>query len=177
MAIFLMKIMIVHAQASAGKIIMNDTSRLKRLFFAFKVKMPWPQSLPHARLLQEEERHMTVAFLGQSDFSKLESLLAAIPLPEFKVGQTAATDRVLFLPEKHPHVVAWHASGDNQMSSLAKYSQQLIKWLIDHDFSPDTRHPFLPHITLGRSPFYTHAWLHAFEPLPLIADSLHLFES
>jgi 2'-5' RNA ligase len=150
---------------------------LKRLFFAFKVNMPWPSPLPHARLLDENVRHMTVAFLGQTDFSKLEPLLSTLPLPIFKVGQTGATDQILFLPERHPHVVAWHASDGNQMYSLANYAQQLIEWLLQHDFSPDTRHPFLPHITLGRAPFDRHAWQKAFVPLPLVVDSLHLFES
>lgn len=150
---------------------------LKRLFFAFKINMPWPQSLPHARLLQEDERHMTAAFLGESDYSKLQPLLSGIPLPQFKVGPIAATDRILFLPERHPHVVAWHASENDQLHALANYSQQLIGWLTEHGFSPDTRHPFLPHITLGRSPFNIHDWRHSFEPLPLVVDSLHLFES
>lgn len=150
---------------------------LKRLFFAFKVHMPWPQSLPPARLLQEEERHMTVAFLGHSDFSKLQPLLSTMPLPEFKVGQAAATDQVLFLPERHPHVVAWHISGNDQISSLANYSRQLIEWLVGHGFSPDIRHAFLPHITIGRAPFNTHAWMGSFEPLPLVVESLQLFES
>lgn len=149
----------------------------KRLFFAFTVNMPWPQSLPPARLLQEEERHMTVAFLGQADFSKLQPLLTTIPLPKFKVGQTAATDQVLFLPERHPHVVAWHASRKDQLNPLANYSRQLIEWLVSHGFSPDRRHAFLPHITIGRAPFNVHAWIRPFEPLPLVVESLHLFES
>lgn len=152
---------------------------LKRLFFAFKVNMPWPIALPTARLINEEARHMTVAFLGQTDFSRLQPLLSTIPLPSFKVGQTAATDQVIFLPEKHPHVVAWHVAETAQKntSNLANYSQLLINWLKQNGFFPDTRHPFLPHITLGRAPFRTNAWVKAFERLPLVVTSLHLFES
>jgi 2'-5' RNA ligase len=153
----------------------NDS--IKRLFFAFKVNMPWPNSLPSARLLQENERHMTVAFLGQTDFTILKPLLSTLPLPRFKVGVTAATDKVLFIPERHPHVVAWHVKENDQTKSINAYSQLLNEWLIDQGFFPDMHHTFLPHITIGRSPFSLNAWARTFEGLPLVVESLHLFES
>lgn len=150
---------------------------LKRLFFAFKVRMPWPHSLPHARILNEEERHMTVAFLGETDFSTLQPLLATLPLPAFKVGLTAATDHVLFLPERHPRVIAWHIADCDQITSLANYSTQLNEWLQQHAFSPKSHPTFLPHLTIGRAPFNEQEWVNAFDPLPLIIESFHLYES
>ena len=36
----------------------------KRLFFGFEVKAPWPQGLPKGRILKEDQRHITIAFLG-----------------------------------------------------------------------------------------------------------------
>lgn len=149
----------------------------KRLFFAFEVNAPWPKSLPKGRLLQEEQRHMTVAFLGQANYSKLLPFLPKIPLPPFKVGLTGEFDRLLFLPERHPRVAAWHVSWLDDGQLLAAYAHNLIDWLKGQNFNLDDRKEFLPHVTIGRAPFDFHAWRESFQKLPMLVRNLHLYES
>lgn len=156
---------------------MHDSSLHKRLFFAFEVDAPWPAEMPRGRMLQEGERHLTVAFLGNSDYGQLEPLLKGIPLPPFKVGLAGEFDNIVFLPQGHPRVAAYHVSWMDQSSALADYSRILIDWLKSHGFNPDDRKEFLPHVTLCRAPFDSHAWREAFQPLPAVIKNLHLYES
>lgn len=80
----------------------------KRLFFGAEVHAAWPKEFPHGRIIDEESRHITLAFLGQTSFARLESILPALPLPQFKIGKVGKIDRFLFLPERNPRVVAGH---------------------------------------------------------------------
>ena len=59
---------------------MNDE---KRLFFAAELTAAWPEHLPSGRILEEENRHMTLAFLGSTSPSISEK---AIPIPSFDIG-------------------------------------------------------------------------------------------
>jgi hypothetical protein len=52
---------------------MNDA---KRLFIAANVTAAWPREFPAGRILTEESRHLTMAFLGVTSLSHLlEKLL------------------------------------------------------------------------------------------------------
>lgn len=149
----------------------------KRLFFALEVLAPWPQPLPAGRRLDEKQRHMTVAFLGSTDYEPLHAVLSQVPAPPFKIGLTGIFDKYLFLPERHPRVVAWHVDWLEGKEMLDPYQQQLISWLQERGFNPDVRKEFLPHVTLCRSPFNPHPWKKSFTRLPMMTGSLHLYES
>lgn len=145
----------------------------KRLFFAFKVVAPWPQEIPKGRVIAEEMRHLTLAFLGDVEEERVKGILQEFPLPPFKIGPVGCFDKCQFLPEAHPHVVAWHALG---LENLDKYHYDVAAWLRRHQFSIEKR-SFLPHVTIARSPFDKKEWKKAFKPLPLKIDGLHLYES
>lgn len=149
----------------------------KRVFFGLEVQAPWPKSLPQGRLLNESQRHLTLAFLGKINYNLLKKTLQSIPLPSFKVGFAGKFDQCLFLPLHHPRVVAWHIDFMEEKSPLDAYYEQLIKWLQDKGFKPDTRHSFNPHVTIARAPFNKHAWENAFLPLPCLLNNIHLYES
>ena len=155
---------------------MDEESQYKRLFFAFEVQAPWPEQLPKGRLLREQDRHLTFAFLGHTDFSSLQPMLQAIPLPPFKVGLTGKFDKIVFLPKRHPRVVAWHLSLDG-FDVLPAYRNMFITWLQEQGFTPDDRQELTLHVTLCRAPFQFDAWRGAFHPLPCFLKSLHLYES
>ncbi len=149
----------------------------KRLFFGLEVFAPWPRPLPAGRGLDEAHRHMTVAFLGQTDHARLQSHLLQFPKPPFKVGLTAIFDQCLFLPERHPHAVAWRVDWLEGSEALLQYQMQLISWLQAGGFNPNARKEFLPHVTLARAPFNPHPWRERFKALPMMTGSLHLYES
>lgn len=152
-------------------------SNEKRLFFALEVQAPWPQPMPAGRRLDETHRHMTVAFLGQTDYERLRSVLSQVPAPPFQIGLTGIFDQCLFLPERHPRVVAWHVDWLEGKELLVAYQQRLIDWLQERGFNPDARKEFLPHVTLCRAPFNPHPWKKTFTRLPMMTGSLHLYES
>lgn len=149
----------------------------KRLFFGFEINVPWPTTLPHGKVLLEEDRHLTIAFLGDADYAKLSPLLPAIPLPAFKVGPTGFFEKFHFLPKRHPHVVAWEVTWFDQELSLNLYVQSLKSWLKERDFSVDDKGDILFHVTLARAPFEFSEWRKVFKELPIAVCALHLYES
>ncbi len=149
----------------------------KRLFFGLDLSAPWPAQLPHGRVLNEEDRHLTLAFLGNASVSKLMEILPSMPLPPCRIGFGGLFDQCLFLPKRCPHVVAWHIQWLKERPSLSLYQQQLAEWLKNNDFSVSEKESFLPHVTLCREPFHISHWKEAFSPLPLYTRSLHLYES
>lgn len=149
----------------------------KRLFFALKTTAPWARKLPSGRILQENHRHMTFAFLGNMDYAKLKALFSSMPLPEYQVGFVGKFDQVLFLPERHPHVVAWHVGWLDDVSSFLSYRKNLLTWLESHHLMKREERDFLPHVTLCRSPFVITDWKKAFVPLPVMTQEIVLYES
>lgn len=149
----------------------------KRLFFGLEAHAPWPEQLPQGRVLDEPQRHLTLAFLGNSDYTQLKEALSTFPTPPFKVGFVGKFDQCLFLPPRHPRVVAWHVDFLEQPSVLVQFYETFIHWLQEKGFSPDTRHSFTPHVTLARAPFNERVWKKKFFSLPLYLKDLHLYES
>jgi 2'-5' RNA ligase len=148
----------------------------KRLFFGFEVSAPWPIELPHGKLLKEADRHMTLAFLGQMDYSSLMDKISLLPPLPFKVGLSGQFDKCLFLPEKHPHVVAWHMDWLGEEALINAYHQHFVQWLKNEGFNHDTRE-LMPHMTLCRTPFNVKQWEKSFLKLPFFLKNLHLYES
>lgn len=155
---------------------MASEKHLKRLFFAFEIFAPWPQELPSGRLLKESERHATVAFLGQTDFANLSQHLHSFPILSFKIGPVGVFNRSLFLPPRHPNVVAWEMEWWDKEHEVKQYQKEVVKWLKDHGFVLDERE-WLPHVTLCRQPFNRREWENAFYSMPYIVRNLHLYES
>jgi RNA 2',3'-cyclic 3'-phosphodiesterase len=151
---------------------------IKRLFFGMEVHAPWPHELPEGRLIQEQYRHMTIAFLGNADLVLLlEKLKFFIP-PSFKVGLVGKFHQCLFLPKRDPHVVAWEIEWLEKPNRFISFYHHFMEWLEKQGFSPDKKHAdFLPHVTLCRSPFNVKEWEEGFQKLPFSITSLNLYES
>ena len=144
---------------------------MDRFFIAFVVEAPWPNCFPPVRLLEVEERHLTVAFLGKSDrkqVSKSFEALAELPLP---LGFSGVFDSLLFLPQHSPRVVAYHAQLANE--------EEIRQFVVNVHTAMDRALPkkWLPHVTIGRSPFEIKKWQEFFSPLPFTVTSIALFES
>lgn len=151
--------------------------KTKRLFFGVDANASWPFSLPEGRQVEATQRHMTLAFLGETNWELLEPLLSSMPQFPHKVGVVGEFDRCLFLPDKEPHVVAWQVKGD-EITLIESYQKELEKWLKSQEFLvKESSHPFLPHVTLCRAPFDRKAWREKWTPLPVLFHRFHLYES
>ena len=150
---------------------------IKRLFLGMEIHAPWPEELPNGRLLDPENRHLTLAFLGNVDYPQIQEALHTFPSPLFTLGFAATFDQCLFLPRPHPHVVAWHVLWGVREEMFMAYQKTLIQWLQKKGFSTDPKEQFMPHVTLCRAPFKEQSWQRVFKPLPLIAHHIHLYES
>lgn len=140
---------------------------MKRLFLALDIRAPWPIPFPPGKVVKEEARHITVAFLGmREEVPGIEGC----PPPPFRVGRGGFFDRPLFLPQHHPRLVAWRAAWLEE--GIAGYLEQLRDWS-----GVVEEREFLPHLTLCRRGFRIQEWRERFYPLPLMITGLHLYES
>ncbi|MBS0616301.1 MAG: hypothetical protein JSR58_07120 [Verrucomicrobia bacterium] len=144
----------------------------KRLFLGIPVIGSWPSSFPDGRLIEEEMRHITLAFFGTTSFERLISLLSSLPQPPFSMGLAGVGDHIKFFS----HVAAAHVTWLEEVDLFSKYYEGVQNWLKNHRYPVDTR-PFLPHITLARSPFSFHEWKAFFAPIPFYGKSICLYES
>lgn len=149
----------------------------KRLFFGLEVHSPWPENMGPGKIIQVSNRHVTLAFLGEIDPSKLESHMTSIPLPPFNSGLTGIFDKCLFLPHRHPRLVAWEINWLTHQRVLEHYVKALHIWLENHEFFMKKEESFLSHVTICRRPSHYSHWRNSFTVLPLYISHLHLYES
>lgn len=168
----------------------NTTMQFLRLFIALEVPAETQETLIRSfsklpldfdriRPAQEENLHITLKFLGQTNIERLPAILAALdaaqrnPVPELSLGDQ------LMLPPHRPTVIAI-AIRSSQLESLARF--------IDEDLSRRgvselERRAFRPHITIARITYAldTHSrdliaqWRSP--ELQFQSDTLTLFES
>lgn len=154
----------------------EDRSTYKRLFIGFDIECPWPNNFPAGRILNSNDRHLTMAFLGQAPFEKTLEFVHSLSLP-FKVGLAGQFNRCLLLPPKQPHVLAWNIDWFENNNDLLGFWRVLTDQLKLNQLPVSENESFLPHVTLSRMPFIVKDWEKAFTPLPFIAKNLHLYES
>lgn len=144
----------------------------KRLFLGLSCEAPWPQSYPKGRILEENGRHITLAFLGNAELPDMTQA----PPPTFTAGQAILADKLLFLPELKPRVAALHVNWLSGRDLVLKYRSAIYEWLIALGYQLDKR-PFTPHVTLARAPFDESEWERHLTPIPMITTGIHLYES
>lgn len=148
----------------------------RRLFLAFEVCFPELEGLPQGRVIARKDLHMTLAFLGHLPWEQVSKDMEDLPRPKFSVSPAGMFEKVLFLPQKKPRVVAWSASWQSQQNNILLYQQQLTSWLKGRGY-PLEKRKFLPHVTVARAPFSQQEWEESFLPWPVFAKSLHLYET
>lgn len=163
--------------ADNGKNKISSSFPYKRLFFAFEVQALWPKHYPKGRIIDPLHRHLTIAFLGDVNWKKLEPHLKHVPLPSIKVGILGVFDRLLFLPTRRANVVSYHVEWLEPFD-FDHYQKSVVDWLFSIGL-PIRLHKgdFLPHVTICRRPFSVKEWESAFKPIPLYISNFHLYES
>jgi 2'-5' RNA ligase len=147
----------------------------KRLFFATEITGAWPQDFPAGRILDEENRHLTLAFLGTTSLSKLLEKIKMIPLPLFDLGPAGYCSHWIFLPsEKEARVVATEILPSD---FLQDYQKTLACWLKNEGYLSKDARPFFPHITVARGSFEVEAWKKFPCRVPFYVRSIALLES
>lgn len=150
----------------------------KRLFFGFEVVSPWPEALPSGRAILESDRHLTVAFLGDSNLPEVIDRLATFPPLPFQIGLCGIFDRPIFLPHRSPNVAAWNIRWLENEELFLRFQKDLVGWLQENGLHPrEQAGKFLSHVTIARKPFVIHEWKKDFETRPLFIRNLHLCES
>ncbi len=147
-----------------------------RLFFGAEVAAPWPTQLPDGRMLAPEGRHVTLAFLGNTSLPRLLNLLPGAPPPACRVGPVGRFNKLIFLPEAKPRVVAYHIQWLAGGEELTSYQELLVSWLRSHGYLLEER-SFLPHVSIARRPFVLKEWKDVFRPLPMAIRAIHLYQS
>ena len=101
----------------------------KRFFLAFEVEAPW-QEEPPGRYIKH--RHLTIAFLGNVETSKIENILKNFEAPNFKVGPSGIFDKLLFLPKFLPRVVSYNIDwlSDKRVSEYRETVLEFLKKMI-----------------------------------------------
>lgn len=155
---------------------LNEEEDSRRLFFGAQVLAPWPKEYPPARMAPEKTRHLTLAFLGQSSFSKFKTIFPYIPRPSFVIGLAGIAKELIFLPKDKSRVVALSIEWLNADSMLNNYQKKLANWLKNQGHTLDKR-PFFPHLTIARAPFDKKQWQAHFTPLPFFIKAIHLYQS
>lgn len=154
---------------------MNETSRY---FFGLKLHTTWPKSLPEGRILLEEDRHVTLAFIGMHTKERIDALIQKLQNPPLYPAPAGIFNTCLFLPPTlHPRCACWQIDWLTGKSHMHSYQEVLCQKLHEWGYMQEESRPHLPHVTLARSPFDPRLWKRAFKPLPVIATSIALFES
>lgn len=148
------------------------------VFLGMEVIAPWPYHFPNGRLIPESARHFTLAFLGPIDIGALLEHIPFLPKLKIPLGFCGVLPEVLFLPERHPHVVAYGVHIFHHEPQLLRYQHECVEWLNTIGFPP--AHPeraWLNHVTIARAPFDEKGWRREFKPLPFISHRLHVYRS
>lgn len=150
---------------------------MARVFLALQAQEEYAQELPTGRDIAPTMRHMTLVFFPDADLERLvEALHALSNLP--KVGFGGVADSLLLLPPRHPHVLAWNVNLGPFYPFADTWQHTLTFWALASGFLPKNEmRPFLPHVSLSRSPFHHLERMKTVIPVPICFSSLHLYDS
>jgi RNA 2',3'-cyclic 3'-phosphodiesterase len=115
------------------------------------VVTPLRPSLVEAKWTRPEGRHLTFAFLGEVDESRVPEIIGALGAASAKHARfDAAFDRIGGFPNDRRPRVLWVGIGKGGDEMIAMQSD-VADALEPLGFAPDDR-PFHPHLTLARFP-------------------------
>ncbi len=150
----------------------------KRIFFGFEIEANWLKIPEEKKIIQEKNRHITLLFLGEQKFLDIKNCLNEIPLLDLKISPIGFFDKILFLPKKHPRVVAYQANFFDKNQKIQNFQKDLFEFFKKKNFNlKNNRNNFVAHVTICRNEFAIDMWKKNFEPFAFYVKSFNLFES
>jgi 2'-5' RNA ligase len=149
-----------------------------RLFLALKVRAPWPKESFKGKMIQEEFRHITLAFLGQTNeetYLELIKDLKKVKLPPFALF--GYFDHFLPLPKSSPRLLSWHATFSYDEKEIYAFAEEMKLFFKERGLLKKEDKAWLPHVSICRKPFDFLSWKKSFKPLPFYATDLCLYEA
>lgn len=132
----------------------------RKLFLGGEVVSPWVDIPEGERVIAQEMRHVTLAFLGYvEECPELE-------VAPFEIGPVGILDSLLFLPPEKERVVAYSMQFLTGEEAIRSFQAEV------------SGQPFLPHVSIVRSSRRDSSfWKAWFTPLPFFTKAIHLYES
>jgi len=153
------------------------TKDIKRLFLGFEIFTHWPELPKEKKMIDEENRHITLLFLGDNSISSIKSYMDNLPQLDLKVGAVGFFEKCLFWPIKHPRLVAYGIDFFENNNLMEKFQKDLVEFFKSKNHQIREKNNFLPHVTICRDHFDVTKWQRNFRPFPLYIKSFNLYES
>ncbi|NGX63060.1 MAG: RNA 2',3'-cyclic phosphodiesterase [Candidatus Anoxychlamydiales bacterium] len=149
----------------------------KRLFFGFEIQTLWPKTFTAKKIIKEENRHITLLFLGENIIEDIEKHLQDLPSLDTNIPLAGFFDKTLFLPEKNPRLVAYRANFFDKSKEVKNFQNELFEFFKKKNFSIKQNSNFLPHVTVCRENFSIKEFKENFYFFPFYIKSFNLYES
>lgn len=150
----------------------------KRIFLALKIKAPWRKNGSGKKVIKEELRHLTMAFLGQTSVDLLQNFLQDHTDDfQFQLPIFGYFSKLLLLPPFKARVFALNPIFLEHSPAIFAFQKKIETLFLENGFIPDQPKPWLPHVSLVRSPFNYYSWKNTFNEFPFYAETFCVYES
>jgi RNA 2',3'-cyclic 3'-phosphodiesterase len=147
---------------------------IKKVFFGFDIETLWVDIPKEKKMINEANRHVTVVFLGNLDIGEID--FNDLPKADFEIGPVGFFNKCLFLPPRHPRLVAYQIDFFEKDTLIKSFQKKLFEFFIKKNIVIKPNN-FLPHVTICRNDFNKKVWEESFKFLPLFIKSLNFYES
>ncbi len=155
---------------------MRDEKKTNRLFIGASVVAIWPDTFLSNEIIKEENRHLTILFLGGQD-QNAKNILMNFPKPKSTLSPIGIFSKYVGLPKRSPHLVALEGEIITGMN-IEDYRNNISRWseMQGIEFKKAKR-PFYPHLTICRKHPDIFKWESSIIKIPFYIDGINLYQS
>jgi 2'-5' RNA ligase len=150
----------------------------KRVFIALKVFSNWKDNQVKGRIIDRKWRHITLAFLGQTEISKLLKFVEEIPaIWDLEIPIFGYFNKLLLLPPFKARVLGLNPLFFENTEKIFTFQQTLTNELAQVGLLNQKSVNWLPHVSLVRAPFNYLSYSKHFFNFPFYCESIVIYES